>query len=214
MLAALLTIGVAHSAILFGGEYVPVGIGALAWSDEGEFSGTLSGEFDGLIRPPLTVHGGWAGKTDALTASFGLVRFANATFAATSSYQGVGGTRLELDYRRYLFPRQAGQVNFYGTGGGWFLLPNAADTDDGYTPEEQSQADELSGELRARIGGVGGQLGVAAQYILGDARGRPAVAVGLRYGVRLFRGQASNDEGYRVSTVVWSEAALVVDFTR
>lgn len=200
--------------MLFGGELVPPGVGGLAWGDADAFSDTLAGEFDGLLRPPLTAHGGWIGKKDAVLGGFALVRFADATFAATNTYTGVGSTRLAVDYRRYVHARSAGRVGLYATGGGYFILPNAADVSDAYTPEEQAAADEGAGELRARIGGLGGQLGVGAEYVLGDAAGRPAVALGLRYSARLYRGQASNDEGYRVSTVVLTEAALVVDFMR
>lgn len=211
---ALLAVGFAHAAFLFGGELVPTGIGALAWTDEGKLSGTLAGEFDGLLRPPLTAQAGWVGRKDALTGGVALVRLVSATYADTSTYQSVGSTRFSADYRRYLFAREAGRVNLYGTAGAYFILPNAAETSEAYTPEEQAAADEDAGELRARIGGLGGQAGFAAQYLLGDAAGRPAVGIGLRYSARLYRGQASNEEGYSVSTVLLSEAALVVDFTR
>jgi hypothetical protein len=38
--------------------------------------------------------------------------------------------------------------------------------------------------------------------------------VGVRWLVRGYRGQEGDDNGVRVSTVVMSEAALVVEFTR
>ena len=213
-LLTLLLLAPAHAAALLGVAWAPPGVGALAWSDGEQFSGTLAGEFDGLLRPPLTAHGGWIGKHDAVLGGLALVRFSTGSFGNTDSYEGVGSTRLSVDYRRYLLARNAGNVGFYGTGGGYYILPNAADVSDGYTPEEQDAADEGAGDARARIGGLGGQVGVGAEYLFGDAAGRPAVAVGLRYVVRLYRGQAANDEGYTISTILLPEAALVVEWMR
>ena len=214
MLLPLLVCGLAQASVVFGGAWSPSGVGALAWSDAGAFSGTLAGEYDGLLRPPLTAHGGWIGTKDAVTANFALVRFTDATFSSDNTYHGVGSTRFGVDYRRYLYARAAGRVDFYGTGGGYFVLPNAEDTSEAYTPEEQDQADIDSGVTRARIGGLGGQLGIGADYLFGDAAGRPAVGVGLRYVARLYRGQATSDTGYQVSTIVVTEAAFVLELQR
>jgi hypothetical protein len=210
----LLLTATAHASVLFGAAWSPAGIGALAWSDAGEFSGTLAGEYDGLLRPPLTAHGGWVGKHDALLGSASIVQIDTTRFAATQSLQAVGGLRLGLDYRRYLWAREGGAVNLYGDGGVYGIIPNAADNDEAYTEAEQSDADEGADANRARIAGIGGQAGIGAEYLLADPKGRPAVAVGVRYLARLYRGQAGDDDGVTVSTVVMSEAAVVLEFTR
>lgn len=206
--------GVAKAAVVFGAAYSPVGTGALAWDDAGRWSDTLAGEYDGLLRPPLTAHGGWIGHRDALVGGFALVRFMDAEYASSSTYDGVGSTRFSLDYRRYLYARDPGAVDFYADGGVYWILPNARQTNDSYTDEEQNSADESSASLRARIGGVGAQLGVGADYLFADAAGKPAVAIGLRYLGRLHRGQAATEEGVAISTVILSEAALTLEFQR
>jgi hypothetical protein len=204
----------ARAAIVFGGAWAPVGTGALAWDDADRWSDTLAGEFDGLLRPPLTAHGGWIGSKDAVLAGFALVRFADAQFASSSTYTGVGSTRFSADYRRYVWAREPGRVDFYGDGGVYGILPNAKQTNDSFTEEEQNSADESSASLRARIGGVGAQLGIGADYLFADAAGRPAVGLGVRYLARLYRGQAATEDGYDVSTVLVSEAAVTLEFQR
>lgn len=204
----------ALAAATLGGAWSPAGAGTIAWDDAQAWSGTLAGEFDGLLRPPLTAWGGWTGPKDSVTGGLALVRLGTATWADTSGYQGLGSTRFSLDYRRWLHAREAGNVGFYALGGGYYILPNAKDVNDGYTPEEQDAADEGAASARARIGGMGAQLGVGAEYVLGDVRGRPAVALGIRYLGRVYRGQSVSDTGSTVSTVLLTEAALTVELIR
>lgn len=210
----LLIAGSLQASALFGAAWVPPGAGVVAWDAADGWSDTLAGEFDGLLRPPLTAHGGWVGRTDAVLGGLALVRFTDATFADVNSYQGVGGTRFSVDYRRWLHARAAREVGFYGDAGAYYVLPNAENRSDGYTAEEQASADEEAAGLRARIGGLGAQVGVGAEYPLADAQGRPAVSLGLRYLARVFRAQATGEEGYSVSTVWLTEAALTLEFTR
>ncbi len=210
----LLLAGTAHAAVLFGGAWSPAGIGTLAWDDAGKFSGTLAGEYDGLLRTPLTAHGGWVGARDAVLGNASVVFLATSRFAEGNAVSSVGGLRLGADYRRYLWAREAGAVNLYGDAGAFGILPTAATTDSAYTVQEQADADEGAAANRARIGGLGLQGGLGAEYLLGDKKGRPAVAVGVRWLVRGYRGQEGGEEGARVSTVVTSEAAVVLELTR
>lgn len=211
----LLLAGTAHAAVLFGAAWSPAGIGMFAWDDAGKFSGTLAGEFDGLLRPPLTAHGGWVGRHDAVLGTVSLVQIANARFASTNATSSVGALRLGVDYRRYVWAREAGGVNLYATAGGFGIVPNATRSDSSYTEQEQADAAEGAAADRARVGGFGAQAGLGAEYLFADAKGRPAVALGVRWLTRGYRGQETDDEeGTRVSTVVMSEAALVLEFTR
>jgi hypothetical protein len=210
----LLLAAAANASVLVGGAWTPAGVGGLALYASDGFSGTLAGEFDGLLRPPLTAHGGWVGKQDAILGNAALVQITTARFADTTAVDAVGGVRLGLDYRRYVFARAAGAANLYATVGGFGVLPNAADTDTAYTADEQADADDSAAADRARIGGFGGQGGIGAEYVFGDKQDQPAVALGVRWLVRGFRGQEIEDGAARVSTLVASEAALVLEFTR
>lgn len=197
---------------LMGVAWVPTGIGALSWQDAGVFSDTLVGEFDGWLRPPLTVHGGWVGQRFAALGGVSYVGFSNSTFNNASSVDAVGGLRLSGDGRYYLHPRVANQTNGWLDVGAYGVIPSSRTVSDAYTAEEQADADEGAKAERARIGGVGAQAGVGAEYLFGDHRQEPAVALGFRYVIRAFRGQESSEEGYRISTVWLSEAALVLEF--
>lgn len=199
--------------VMLGGAFIPAGVGALAWQDADQLSGTLAGEFDGILRPPLTVYGGWYDTHDAVLIDFSMVRFSTATWSDTPSAQGVGSTRLGLDYRRYLPAAQAGpgSVDIYGDLGVYGIMASAKDTSEAYTEEDQASADEASGELRARIGGVGGRFGLGAGYRLGTPA---SVTLGVRGALLVHRAQSTLESGYQVSVVVLPEAAFTLEFRR
>ena len=60
MLAALVLSGVAHAGAMMGAEYVPSGLGDMAWVESEQLSGSMVAEHDGMLVPPLTVVGGYA----------------------------------------------------------------------------------------------------------------------------------------------------------
>jgi hypothetical protein len=204
----------ASAAVLFGAAWVPPGIGQLAWDDAQGFSGELVGEFDGYLRPPLTAHAGWAGKKDAVLANAAVARFATSRVGDGYATDAISTVRLGLDYRRWVWAREAGRVGLYGTLGGYGILPGATDTDSNWTDAEQADADEAAVERMGRVGGLGGQLGVGGEYVFGDPQGRPAVALGLRTLVRMHRAQVVQDEAATVSTALLTETALVLEFIR
>lgn len=210
----LLLASAASAAALFGVAWSPVGIGALAWDDADAFSGTLAGEFDGLLRPPLTAHGGWVGEHDAVLANLALVQFVDTRYSATVAQSSVGGLRIGADYRRYLWRREAGAANLYGDLGAFGVIPNAAEGDEAYTVAEQDAADETAAANRGRIGGFGGQGGVGGEYVFGDKQGRPAVALGARWLIRGYRGSTAQEDATSTSVVLISEAAVVLEITR
>jgi hypothetical protein len=209
----LWTLASAHAAVLFGGAWTPVGVGALAWDDAGQFTGTLAGEFDGLLRPPFTAHGGWIGARDAVLANLSVVQLTTSRFSSSNAVTTAGGVRVGADWRRYLWAREPG-VNLYGDVGAFGVIPIALDMDGAYTEAEQADADEGASATMARIGGFGGQGGIGAEYLIADPKGRPAVAVGVRWLFRGYRGQDADEDAVRVSTLFGTEAALVLEFMR
>jgi hypothetical protein len=204
----------ASAAVLFGAAWVPPGVGQLAWDDANGFSGELVGEFDGYLRPPLTAHGGWVGKHDAVLANAALARFSTSRVGDGYAVDSVSTVRLGLDYRRYVWAREAGRVDLYGTLGGYGIAPGATQTDSNWTEAEQADADEASVEIMGRVGGFGGQAGIGAEYLFGDAQGRPVVAIGLRTLARMHRAQVVQDEAATVSVAWLTETALVVELVR
>ncbi|MSP54054.1 MAG: hypothetical protein EXR69_00370 [Myxococcales bacterium] len=201
--------------MLLGGAFVPSGVGALAWDDADQLSGTLAGEFDGVLRPPITVYAGWFDDRNALLLDFAIVRFTTSTWADTHSFDGVGSARLGADYRRYLPSAPvgdgAGHIDMYGDLGVYGVLPAAANSSDAYTEEDQASADEASGELRARIGGVGAQFGLGAGYRIGGVAG---VTLGVRGLMVIHRTQATLETGTTFGYVILPEGALTLEFRR
>ena len=209
----LFLLGSAMAGALVGVTWVPPGIGSFSWSDAEGFSGTLVGEYDGWLRPPLSFQGGWVQGKNALMGSLSLAFVQESQFASTSSSHNVGGLRPGLDYRRYLRAREPGQVNGWLDGGIYGVIPFAEDVSDAYTPEEQADADEGAKSARERVGLYGGQAGLGAEYLLGDKAGKPAVALGMRYFLKVGATQATQEEdGFSVSTLWLTEAGLYLEF--
>ncbi len=199
--------------LLVGGAFIPTGIGALAWEQDNQLSGTLSGEYDGILQPPLTCYAGWYDERNVIALDFAMVRFSSATYSDSTSFTGVGAARLGVDYRRYLPPADAGpgHIDMYGDAGLYGVLPMAADTSDAYTQEDQASADETSSELRARIGAVGARLGLGAGYRIG---GPASATLGVRGTLALTRSQSLLETGYTIGLIVVPEGALTLEFRR
>lgn len=210
----LLLAATAHAGFLGGVAFVPAGVGALSLADSEGFSGTLASEWDGWLTPPLTAHAGWAGPRMALLADVGVMESISESAAAEVHTFNVGGVRLGGDWRGYLWPRTPGRVNAWGTAGIFGVIPNAAETDTGWTSAEQDEADKDSAVRRAQVGGLGALAGVGAEYLLADAEGKPAVAIGARWVLRGFGGLDVEESQTDFSMRLYSEAALLVEFTR
>ena len=210
----LLFAATAHAAFLGGVAWVPFGVGALSFSDAQGFSGTLSSEWDGWLRPPLTAEAGWAGQKMALLGNVAVVEQVSSQEAEETHEFHVGGVRLGADWRGYLWPREAGKVNAWGTGGVFGIAPNGGETDTGWTQAEQEAADQDSADRRAKIGGLGAQGGLGAEYLFGDREGKPAIALGARWVVGGFGAVDAQDTESDFSLVLTTEAALLLEFTR
>ena len=70
MLISLLFGGAAVAGGVVGVEYVPPGLGEMAWVSSEQLSGSLVAERDGILTPPLRSFGGYAWGRNAVTAGF------------------------------------------------------------------------------------------------------------------------------------------------
>lgn len=208
MLALLLSIA-AHADTLFGVDWVPSGRGDIAWVEGGQLSGDLVGELDGLLVPPLTAWGGWTDAHDAVLFGLGGARLAShATGASSESIDVVATLRISGDYRHYLLPRQPGmpvpwaQVGLYG------VIPSVRSEASALTEDEQAATDEASSEIAARVGGVGGRLGVGAELLWDNGLSLGARAVAVAH-----RASSTLEDTTTVSTWIRGEAAIVLSFT-
>jgi hypothetical protein len=210
----VLLVSAAHAAFLGGVAFVPVGVGALAFSEADGFSDTLASEYDGWLRPPLTAHGGVVSGRHAVLANAAIVEVVSVSSADELHNFNVGGVRLGADWRGYLWPRVPGKVNLWATAGLFGIVPNSAEADSGWTEEEQTEADRDSASRRARIGGLGAQAGLGAEYPFANAEGGVGISLGARWVVRGFGALDLEETRYDFSLLMVSEAALLLEFTR
>lgn len=203
---AALSTGLAAPRTLAGLDWVPAGRGDLEWVAQGQGSGTLVGELDGLLRPPLSAWAGPAWDKDAVIFGLGVARQATSTWTSQQkTHVALGSVRPSVDYRRYLRPREAGQATAWLGAGVHGNIPWVRYTSESWTAEEQAAMDEAAAADRGRIGGLGGRLGLGAEAWLTES-----LAVGGSWSGRLHRQQYNGTDGYTVSTWVGGEAALTL----
>ncbi len=210
----MILVATAQAAFLGGVAFVPPGAGVFAWEEVDGWSDTLAGEWDGWLRPPLTAHAGWAGSRHAGLGNVAVVEWSQATWAEEEHHFSVGGVRVGAEWRGYVWPREPGKVNAWPTAGVYGIVPNTFETDSGWNEEEQAQADEDSRDRRARVGGLGAQAGLGAEYPFADRDGRVGVVLGARWMVRGFGGFDSREEATELSTLWTTEAAILLEFSR
>lgn len=210
----MILVATAQAGFLGGVALVPPGAGVFAFDEVDGWSDTLAGEWDGWLRPPLTAHAGWSGSRHAILGNVALVEWTTSSWAEEEHQFSVGGLRLGADWRGYLWARQPRKVNAWPTAGLLGIVPNTFETDSGWTEEEQAQADEDSRDRRARVGGLGVQAGLGAEYPFADRDDQVGVVLGARWLVRGFGGFDSREEATEMSTLWTTEAALLLEFSR
>lgn len=202
-------IGSALADGMMGVDWVPYGRADQAWIAADQLTGTQVAEGDGLLRPPLTAWGGWAGAGHAVFASLDLARI--ATSVRTQDQEELTtrtGIRPGLDYRYYLKDRAPTLAVPYLQLGVYGVVPLAEESSDSATKSEQRVLDEQADQDRSRIGGVGGRLGFGAEH-----QWESGVLIGARYSFIYHRSRSLDEETLTVSSQLRSEAALVFGFT-
>ena len=205
-----LLVAAAWSATPFAGlEYQPLSRLDLTWVDDDRTSGVLAGEFDGAVAPSLQAFGGaWLSRRVGVVGSVGVARLTTTTWVEDTWRQRHWGVirpaadlRVSLGSREPLRPSPWLYVGVHGD------IPSARDTSNGYTEAEREVADEDAWVERARLGGVGGRLGVGLDY-----RVAPGVAVGARWGLLLHHGMLRTSEAQWVTAWFAADAALLLTF--
>ncbi len=208
MLALLLLSFTAHAGGIFGVDWVPTGRGDLAWVAEGQLSGTQVAETDGLLQPPLTAWGGWAGARNAVVVGLAVARVSSSVQTNDQVEQSARtAVRPAVDYRRYFQDRKAGTALGYAHLGGYGVVPSAREYSDTASKSEQKVLDEQADQDRSRIGGYGGRIGVGAEI-----QWSSGLLLGARYSVVYHRSRALDEETLTVSSLLRAEAALVLGF--
>lgn len=199
----------ARADALVGVDWVPFDRGDLAWVDDGQLSGTLVGEFDGLLVPAVTAWGGWADRHNAALAGLAGTRLVTTTTSGSSvTGSAVAALRPSVDYRRYLLAREPGRATCWLQVGAYGDIPAAKTWAQVSSDAEQEALDAADEETKARIGGWGLRLGGGASVGWDDG-----LSVGARYLGVFHRSSMLSDDGTRTtSTLMRGEVALELSF--
>lgn len=210
MLSALFLANAALAATPFMGiEWRPLSRADLNWIEDGRSSGLSVGEFDGTANPSLNALGGvWLSPRVATVASLGVARLQNTTETSDIiSQRHWGVIRPGIDVRWGLMTPEIKKPYPWLFAGMHGDIPSARDTSNGYTKPEQKAADANATIERARLGGIGGRLGIGADY-----RPLPGIAFGFQYALTWRRGVFQSDDRQAVTSWLSGEAALLLAF--
>ena len=118
-------------------------------------SGLPVGEFDGLLRPPLTPYAGWTHGNHQVLLQLDWVVLSTAS---PTSRTTLGNLRVGLDYR-HLYPNISDFFRAWSALGVYQLIPLLEDSNQAYDESEQALAESLLSEQRALLSGTGFRIG-------------------------------------------------------
>ncbi len=208
MIAALLFAGAAHAGGMMGVEYVPPGLGDLAWAQQGQLSGTLVGENDGLLVPPLTAVGGYAWDRVGVFGGLTLARVSTTVIQSDSQAQSLrSAIRPSAEVRYWLVEPSGPRPNLCISAGAFAVIPAVKEVSDAADDEESQALQEAADEAAGRIGAIGGSLGLGA-----EVRWETGLGLGIRSDVVVTRFDTSNAQTQTVSSLVQARTALALSY--
>jgi len=193
---------------MVGVEYVPAGLGDMAWVEEEQLSGSLVAERDGLLVPPLRCVGGYVWGRNGVIGSFSMARLATTVITTDSVSKSIRtAIRPAVDYRRWLVEPGTNKPLFYLTAGMSLVIPFAEETADNASAEDKIALEEAAKDAKGRIGAIGGNIGLGA-----EVRWENGLGLGIRSALVLTRFDSSNMETQTVSSVIRPETALTLSY--
>ncbi len=208
MLMGLLLSATVQAGGMVGVEYVPSGLGDMAWVEEEQLSGSLVAERDGLLVPPLRCVGGYAWGRNGVIGSLSMARIATTVITTDSESSSIRtAIRPSVNYRRWLMDPGTNTPLFYLTGGMSLVIPFAEETADNASEEDKVALEEAAKDAKGRIGAIGGNLGIGA-----EVRWDNGLGLGIQSVIAITRFDASNVETQTVSSVIRPETALTLSY--
>jgi hypothetical protein len=208
MWLALSMVSAVHAGAVVGVEHVPSGRIDLAWSSEGQQSGTLVAEGDGMLVPSLRTHAGWVTGQWGVMGGVSTARVANYTTTADADSVSVrAAIRPKVEVRRWLMDPKPGTALFFLHSGGFAVFPAVAQSEDSATEEEVSGLTEQAKEDAGRIRNLGFTAGLGAHM-----RWSNGMDLGLKSAVVFSRSVRSNAKTQTVSTLLRPETSLTLSY--
>jgi hypothetical protein len=190
-------------------EWRPLGRSDLTMVQEQRTSGLLVGELDGFARPQVQFDGGaWLTRRIALQGSLGVARHQFTTWNGDIYAQNHWGVfRPGLDLKVRPGPSTSGLPVPWAIAGAHIDIPSARDVSNGYTADEQEQADQSASVDRVRLGALGARVGVGVeQRLIGG------LSVGAQYTIQWQRSLFVRQDPTTITSLLTGEAALLLLF--
>ncbi len=206
MFFALLLGGFAHAGAMLGVEYVPSGLGDMAWVESEQLSGSMVAERDGLLVPPLSAVGGYAWGRVGVFGGLSLARISTTVITADSQAESMRmAVRPSAEVRYWFMDPGVGKPLFFANLGAHWVLPSTTETAEQASKADQAALREAAKEAAGRIGAIGGNIGVGA-----EVRWDNGLGIGIRTDVVITRFDASNAQTQTVSSLIRPRTAFTV----
>lgn len=188
-------------------DYVPFSRGDLVWLEEDWTSGTGVGEFDGLLKTPLTPWIGVRGSRWTTLGTVGSARFATVTSDSNGRHTvSKAGVRLGASLQRTVGDWEITRP-WVGLGA-WGVIPFVRDQSDAYNKAQTAEAEFDAAADRARIGGIGARAGGGL-----DMPVLPGAKLGFNTHLVTHSAISFSETSTQVSLLTWMETALRLEIT-
>jgi len=190
-------------------EWRPLSRGDLTVVEEQRTSGLLVSSVDGFARPQVQLDvGAWVTDNLAVQGSVGVARASVTTWTGTVySQQHWGVVRPGFDLKLRPGRRTPGLPVPWALLGGHVDIPSSRDVSNGYTVEEQLDADDAADIDRVRLGALGARVGVGVeQRIVGG------LSIGAQYAAQWQRSLFVRRDPVTIESQVFGEASLLLVF--
>lgn len=190
-------------------EWRPLSRGDLTVVGEQRTSGLLVSSADGFARPQVQLDvGAWLTNYLALQGSVGVARATVTTWTGeVYAQQHWGVVRPGVDLKLRPGRRNPGLPVPWALLGAHVDIPSARDVSNGYTVEEQLDADDAAGIDRVRLGALGARAGVGVeQRLIGG------LSLGAQYAAQWQRSLFVRRDPVTIESQVFGEASLLLVF--
>ena len=190
-------------------EWRPLSRGDLTVVGEQRTSGLLVSSSDGFARPQMQLDAGaWLTDRLGLQASLGIARATVTSWNGdVYAQQHWGVMRPGLDLKLRPPTPHHGLPTPWALLGAHVDIPSARDVSNGYTANEQLDADEAAGIDRLRLGALGARIGLGVeQRLIGG------LSLGAQYTAAWQRSLFVRRDPVTLESTVFGEAALLLIF--
>ena len=147
-----------------GAEYVPSGLGDMAWVESEQLSGSMVAEHDGMLVPPLTAVGGYAWDRVGVFGGLAVARVSTTVITTDAEAQSTRMAIRPSAELRYWFTETGTDTPlFFANVGAHWVIPSTTESATQASKADQAALDEAADEAAGRIGAIGGNFGVGAE---------------------------------------------------